>query len=107
MNTRIALLALLASILVPAAALANSPAPWWACEGKTVGDDCDPYGGGNGICEARTDCQNDPETEVDECLRCDALPGDSEGGGCATVSVSSGALGVLGSILAALLRRTG
>ncbi len=91
-------------ILLPMVGLANSPAPYWACEGKAVGDDCDPYGGGKGVCELDATCEDDPDTEIDECLYCDKLPGS---GGCSTAGASAGALGLLACGLLLLKRRSG
>jgi MYXO-CTERM domain-containing protein len=91
-------------VLFPLAGLANSPAPWWACEGRVVGDSCDPYGGGDGVCELDAECEDDEGTEVNECLWCDELPGE---GGCATAGASAGALGLVGLGLLLALRRKG
>ena len=90
-------------VFLPVTALANSPAPWWACEEKAVGDACDPYGGGDGFCELDAECEDDQGTEVNECLLCEKEPGT---GGCATTGASAGALGLLFVGLLLLTRRT-
>lgn len=55
--------------------MGNSPAPYWACEGKAVGDACN-YGyaacsAPNGSCQLeKGECVDKPETPVNECLIC-------------------------------------
>ena len=52
--------------------LGNVPAPYYACEGKAVGDRC-TYGygcSGNGTCNLQTDCKDNPDTDINECLVC-------------------------------------
>jgi len=75
----LALAVLLAPLL-----MGNAPAPWFACEGKRVGDACQRYvgpsssgcggyGGGSadGVCAlSQANCVDDPNTSVDECLFC-------------------------------------
>jgi len=55
--------------------MGNSPAPWWACEGKNEGEPCTAYGTGcslfrRGVCRRLENCQDDPQTTVNECLWC-------------------------------------
>lgn len=92
-------------LLSAASAHANAPAPWFACEGKAVGDACDRYGWTNGTCVSETGCTDNPATAVDECLICLA-----KGNGCSVVSgpgalVGSGGLLVLAAF--AMRRRRG
>lgn len=56
--------------------MGNAPAPYWACEGKAVGDPC-TYGyymgcsAPNGTCQIESpDCEDDPNSEINECLVC-------------------------------------
>jgi hypothetical protein len=52
--------------------LGNVPAPYYACEGKAVGDRC-TYGygcSGNGTCNLSQQCEDNPDTELNECLVC-------------------------------------
>jgi hypothetical protein len=56
--------------------MGNVPAPYWACEGRAVGDSCS-YGyatcmGPNGVCQRdpNAECVDNPDTEVNECLIC-------------------------------------
>ncbi|MCC6167977.1 MAG: hypothetical protein IT329_12185 [Caldilineaceae bacterium] len=54
--------------------MGNSPAPWYACEGKAIGDPCQ-YGyacSNNGKCIAspQENCVDDPDTSVNECVIC-------------------------------------
>jgi hypothetical protein len=69
-------------LLVALAAVANAPAPYWACDGKAAGDRCSPYGSssssgcgvtrddGDGVCRPVATCTDSPETAVNECLYC-------------------------------------
>jgi len=69
---------LLLLLLVGLLSLANAPAPWWACNGKSVGDSCEPYDYApsclhddpRGVCQLRKPCTDNPETAVNECLDC-------------------------------------
>ena len=73
------LLLLLAVVFL---SVANAPAPYWACDGKSRGDKCEPdsYTSGctsgclhhnpEGVCELATGCTDDPSTAVNECLWC-------------------------------------
>lgn len=67
-------LLVLALVLIASPALANAPAPWWACEGKAAGDTCDLYPSGKGLCGVQANCTDDPSTTVDECLFCESDP---------------------------------
>ena len=52
--------------------LGNAPAPYYACAGKAEGERC-TYGygcSGNGVCNLVADCEDDPATELNECLQC-------------------------------------
>jgi hypothetical protein len=52
--------------------LGNLPAPYYACEGKAEGDRCN-YGYGcatNGTCRLLQECDDNPSTEINECLVC-------------------------------------
>jgi hypothetical protein len=52
--------------------MGNAPAPWYACEGKSPGDPCQ-WGYGcapNGVCRLVEDCEDDPSTDLNECLQC-------------------------------------
>jgi hypothetical protein len=55
--------------------MGNAPAPYWACEGRAVGDAC-TYGygscaGSNGACQLEGgNCEDNPNTEINECLIC-------------------------------------
>lgn len=52
--------------------LGNAPAPYYACDGKAEGDSC-TYGygcSGNGTCNLVEDCDDNPDTEINECLQC-------------------------------------
>ena len=72
------LLLVLLLALLTVSTVANAPAPWWACEGKAVGDPCENYGGGGGcgltshdsVCQLQESCTDDPDTAVNECLYC-------------------------------------
>jgi len=51
---------------------ANVPAPYWPCNGKKEGDPC-KWGYGcrtNQTCKLIQGCNDDPRTEVNECLHC-------------------------------------
>jgi hypothetical protein len=72
----LALAVLLAPLL-----MGNAPAPWYACDGKQVGDPCGGssssgcggYGGGSadGVCaQSSAACVDLPNTSVNECLFC-------------------------------------
>lgn len=54
--------------------MGNAPAAYWACDGKYEGDTCTPYGYGcsssDGVCGLIENCEDDPSTEVNECLMC-------------------------------------
>jgi hypothetical protein len=58
--------------------VANAPAPYWACSGKSAGDQCEPYGSTSGCfhddsegrCQLYEGCTDNPETDVNECLNC-------------------------------------
>jgi hypothetical protein len=58
--------------------VANAPAPYWACGGKSRGDRCEPYGSTSGcfhgdpegVCQLAESCTDNPETDVNECLNC-------------------------------------
>jgi hypothetical protein len=63
-------------VCVVLSSLGNSPAPYWACEGRREGDSCKPSsyfgcGGDNGTCRLRSGCVDAPETAVNECLECE------------------------------------
>lgn len=52
--------------------MGNVPAPYYACEGKSPGDACS-WGYGcraGGRCQVDDECEDNPATEVDECLIC-------------------------------------
>jgi hypothetical protein len=52
--------------------LGNMAAPWYACAGMKEGDRC-TYGYGcsnNGTCRLVTQCNDDPSTDLNECLQC-------------------------------------
>lgn len=54
--------------------MGNAPAPWYACEGKAIGDPC-TYGygcstGGTCIQSPSANCTDDPNTPVNECIIC-------------------------------------
>ena len=52
--------------------LGNLPAPYYACAGAAPGDRC-TYGYGcsnNGTCVLVEQCQDDPSTDLNECLQC-------------------------------------
>ena len=59
--------------------VANAPAPYWACYGKSRGDRCEPYGSTwgcfhrdpEGTCELVAGCTDEPATAVNECLWCE------------------------------------
>jgi hypothetical protein len=54
--------------------LGNAPAPYYACAGKAEGDPC-TYGygcSGNGTCKLVEACEDDPNTEINECLQCNS-----------------------------------
>ena len=56
--------------------LGNAPAPYFACEGKAEGDRC-TYGygcSGNGTCLLVKNCEDDPATDLNECLQCSTGP---------------------------------
>lgn len=102
-------------LLWPAPAAANAPAPWWACKGRQVGQTCDPYGGGSGICEQLPNCEDHEEAaDVDSCVVCrrtsaasclgcaTAPPGDGAGG---LLLLVTGAGGLLGALLVTAPRR--
>lgn len=76
-------------LLAPSIASANAPAPWWACDKRIENDTCDPYGGGSGLCTLQPDCTDDPSTEINECLYCEAT---DDGGGCSLGGARSLAL---------------
>ncbi len=60
------------------ASVANAPAPYWACQGKSAGERCTAYGSSSGcgvtgddsVCRLVSSCTDDPETDVNECLYC-------------------------------------
>jgi hypothetical protein len=55
--------------------LGNAPDPRLGCEGRSDGDPCiEGFGCGTGtkICRLHKDCQDDPETELNECLYCES-----------------------------------
>lgn len=62
-------------IIIAFITIGNAPAPYWACEGLSEGDECEPYSYGScsnksGTCQLREDCTDDPESEINECLQC-------------------------------------
>ncbi|MCP4674121.1 MAG: hypothetical protein GY854_01095 [Deltaproteobacteria bacterium] len=61
---------------------ANAYAPFWDCEGLSIGDEC---GGDDDYwcccCEWETNCKNDPATDVNECLVCTGCKDDYHGNG--------------------------
>ncbi len=70
---------LLLALLVAPIVLGNSPAPWWACDGKAPGDPCEPYHSGytgcwqrqpHGFCVVQQNCTDSPDTTVNECMYC-------------------------------------
>ena len=77
-------------------AFANGPPPWYACEGRTAGDSCDPHDADHGICETSSSCTDEPSTAVNECLRCNAT--EEEDSGCAAART-----GVLGALAVGLI----
>ena len=55
--------------------IANAPAPYYACDGKAEGDSCEKYttgcvGDSTGECVLNEDCEDYPDTDVNECLVC-------------------------------------
>lgn len=70
--------------LAAAPAAANVPAAFWACEGAEHGDPCRMPGGYHGNCLLDTLCEDDdPDTEVNECLICrDGCGAQEPGTGC-------------------------
>lgn len=52
------------------AAQANVPAAFFACEGAPEGEPCSMPGPFFGNCVRDTLCEDNPDTEVDECLLC-------------------------------------
>jgi hypothetical protein len=67
------MLVFLIMLLIMFLSMSNVPAPWFPCEDKNVGDPC-VYGYGcnnNGTCLIQEECEDSPETEVNECLQCD------------------------------------
>ncbi len=60
----------MALMLWAASAAANIPAAFFACEGAGHGDACTLPGPEYGNCVRDTLCEDDPDTEVDECLLC-------------------------------------
>lgn len=63
-------LPLLALLAFAGPAAANIPAAFYACEGADEGAPCAMPGPFYGNCVRDTLCEDDPETEVDECLLC-------------------------------------
>ncbi|MCA9521879.1 MAG: hypothetical protein KC609_12935 [Myxococcales bacterium] len=65
--------------LGPASVFANAPAPWWACDGKQVGEKCGDGTYYDGYCVLAPSCTDDTNTAVNECLQCtgSAPPADT------------------------------
>jgi|GEM_PF-3748499 hypothetical protein len=74
------LFAFLACFLASSIGWANSPAPYWACFEKEVGDACTNYGGSTGHCVVQDGCEDSPQSEVNECMYCDTDGSGSDGG---------------------------
>jgi hypothetical protein len=56
--------------------LGNMAAPYYACDGKAEGDPC-TYGygcSGNGRCRLVENCNDNPSTDINECLQCSTRP---------------------------------
>lgn len=51
-------------------ARANVPAAYWACEGARNGAECRYLGGLHGACVLDFKCDDNADTDVDECLIC-------------------------------------
>ena len=63
------LIALALMLLTPSVVAANAPAPWWACDGKKVGDACSQAPYYSGYCELQPNCTPSGDTP-NECLTC-------------------------------------
>lgn len=65
-----AVFATLSTLLLAAPAAANIPAAFFACEGAEEGEPCSMPGPFFGNCVTDTLCEDDPDTDVDECMLC-------------------------------------
>ena len=104
MRVSLSILSLSLLLLAPGIVLANSPPPWHGCESGIEGDTCDPYSGDDGVCTVQQACSDDPGTERNECLWCEA----TDSGGC-TISGAGGpalpSMLLLAGLVAALVVR--
>jgi hypothetical protein len=73
-NIRNILLIAVLSIFIGFLFIANAPHPSYLCEGLSPGDPCQLYtmgcGDSSGVCELQEDCNDNPETDINECLFC-------------------------------------
>lgn len=72
------ILLILAVLLVSSFIIANAPEPFYACQGKQPGDECQPYSTSSckdvkGECVLQEDCNDNPDTEINECLHCERV----------------------------------
>ncbi len=72
------LLLVLVILIISSFIIANAPEPFWACNGLQEGDECEPYSTSGckdvkGECVLQEECNDNPDTDVNECLFCERM----------------------------------